>query len=140
MVGTFGYELDVTRIPQEDRDMIPQQIEEFKKFNDLVRTGDQYRIGNMFEDNTWDAWMFVAKDKSEALFEFVQVMARPNYRSRRVMLKGLDPEAYYYEESEPEHLISGAALMQAGINCAKSWGVDGIKGDYSSKILHYIKH
>ncbi len=83
--------------------------------------------------------MFVAKDKSEALFEFVQVMARPNMRSRRIKLKGLDPDAYYYEESEPDKLISGAALMNAGINCAKIWGADGISGDYSSKILHFIR-
>ena len=139
MVGTFGYELDVTRIPQEDRDAIPAQIEEFNKFNKLVRTGDHYRIGNMFEDNTWDAWEFVAKDKSEALFEFVQVLARPNERSRRIKLKGLEPEAYYYEESEPDKKISGAALMNAGINIAKMWNGDGLYGDFCSKILHFIK-
>lgn len=139
MVGTFGYELDVTRIPQEDRDAIPAQIEEFNKFNKLVRTGDHYRIGNMFEDNTWDAWEFVAKDKSEALFEFIQVLARPNERSRRIKLKGLEPEAYYYEESEPDKKISGAALMNAGINIAKMWNGDGLYGDFCSKILHFIK-
>lgn len=139
MVGTFGYELDVTRIPQEDRDAIPAQIEEFNKFNKLVRTGDHYRIGNMFEDNTWDAWEFVSKDKSEALFEFVQVLARPNERSRRIKLKGLEPEAYYYEESEPDKKISGAALMNAGINIAKMWNGDGLYGDFCSKILHFIK-
>jgi len=93
----------------------------------------------MFEDNTWDAWMFVAKDKSEALFEFVQVMARPNERSRRIKLKGLEAEAYYYEENTPDELISGSALMNAGINVAKIWNGDGIYGDYASKILHYIK-
>ena len=102
MVGTFGYELDVTKIPQQDRDMIPAQIEEFNKYNALVRTGDQYRIGNTFEDIEWDAWMFVSKDKSEALFEFVQILARPNERSRRIKLKGLDADAYYYEESNPD--------------------------------------
>lgn len=139
MVGTFGYELDVTRIPQEDRDAIPAQIEEFNKYNKLVRTGDHYRIGNMFEDNTWDAWMFVAKDKGEALFEFVQVLARPNERSRRIKLKGLEPEAYYYEESEPDKKISGAALMNAGINIAKIWNGDGLYGDFASKILHFVK-
>lgn len=139
MVGTFGYELDVTRIPQEDRDAIPAQIEEFNKFNKLVRTGDHYRIGNMFEDNTWDAWEFVAKDKSEALFEFVQVLGRPNERSRRIKLKGLEPEAYYYEENEPDKKISGAALMNAGINIAKMWNGDGLYGDFCSKILHFIK-
>ena len=139
MVGTFGYELDVTRIPQEDRDMIPAQIEEFNKYNTLVRTGDHYRIGNTFEDITWDAWMFVAKDKSEALFEFVQILGRPNERSRRIKLKGLDPDAYYYEESNPDVKLSGAALMNAGINIAKQWGVDDLYGDFKSKILHYIK-
>ena len=139
MVGTFGYELDVTRIPQEDRDMIPQQIEEFNKYNTLVRTGDHYRIGNTFEDITWDAWMFVAKDKSEALFEFVQILARPNERSRRIKLKGLDPDAYYYEESEPDVKLSGAALMNAGINIAKIWHADGLWGDFQSKILHFLK-
>ena len=139
MVGTFGYELDVTRIPQEDRDAIPAQIEEFNKFNKLVRTGDHYRIGNMFEDNTWDAWEFVAKDKSEALFEFVQVLGRPNERSRRIKLKGLEADAYYYEENEPDKKISGAALMNAGINIAKMWNGDGLYGDFCSKILRFIK-
>lgn len=139
MVGTFGYELDVTKIPQEDRNMIPAQIEEFNKFNTLVRTGDHYRIGNTFEDVTWDAWMFVSKDKKEALFEFVQILARPNERSRRIKLKGLDPNAYYYEESDPEFKLSGAALMNAGINVAKIWNADDMWGDFQSKILHFIK-
>ena len=133
MVGTFGYELDVTRISQEDRDAIPAQIAEFNKYNTLVRTGDHYRIGNMFEDNLWDAWMFVSKDRSEALFEFVQVIGRANERSRRIKLKGLDPEAYYFEESKPEVKLSGAALMECGIN------VGGLWGDYKSKILHFVR-
>ncbi|MBR6044619.1 MAG: alpha-galactosidase [Ruminococcus sp.] len=133
LVGTFGYELDVTRIPQEDRDAIPAQIEEFKKYNSLVRTGDQYRIGNIFEDNSFDAFMFVAKDKSEALFEFVQVLARPNQRSRRIKLKGLDPDACYYAEDKPELKLSGEALMSCGIN------VGGLWGDYQSKLIHFIR-
>ena len=83
--------------------------------------------------------MFVSKDKSEALFEFVQVMGRPNERSRRIKLKGLEADAFYYEESEPDKLISGSALMNAGINIAKIWNGDGLYGDYASKILHYIK-
>ena len=133
MVGTFGYELDVTRIPQEDRDAIPGQIAEFMKYNALVRTGDHYRIGNMFEDNTFDAWEFVAKDKSEALFEFVQVLGRPNERSRRIKLKGLDPEAYYCSEDKPDVKLSGAALMNCGIN------IGGLWGDYRSLVIHFIR-
>lgn len=133
LVGTFGYELDVTRIPQQDRDAIPEQIAEFNKYNALVRTGDQYRIGNMFEDNSFDAFMFVAKDKSEAVFEYVQVLARPNYGSRRIKLKGLDPDAYYYREDQPEIKLSGAALMTCGIH------IGGLWGDYVSMLIHFIR-
>lgn len=131
MVGTFGYELDVTRIPEADRNMIPSQVEEFKKYNPLVRTGDQYRIGNVFEDNMWDAWMFVAKDKSEAVFTFVQVLGRPNYRSRRIKLKGLDPDAKYLSSATGE-VHSGNVLMNAGIN------VD-VHGDFASTVIHFVK-
>jgi alpha-galactosidase len=133
LVGTFGYELDVTKIPQSDRDAIPGQIAEFLKYNPLVRTGDQYRIGNMFADNTWDAWEFVAKDKSEALFEFVQVLRRANMHSRRIKLKGLDPDAYYYDETKPENKYSGAALMQAGIIIPEQWG------DFRSVLIHFVR-
>ncbi len=139
MVGTFGYELDVTKISQQDRDMIPLQIAEFNKYNPLIRTGDHYRIGDVFNDIEWDAWMFVAKDKSEALFEFVQILGRPNERSRRIRLKGLDADSYYFEESRPEMKLSGSALMNAGINIAKLWSADNLWGDFQSKILHFIK-
>ncbi|MCI5904921.1 MAG: alpha-galactosidase [Oscillospiraceae bacterium] len=131
MVGTFGYELDVTRIPQADRDAIPGQIAEFNKYNPLIRTGDQYRIGNMFNDTTWDAWMFVAKDKSEALFTFVQVLGRPNYPCRRVKLKGLDPDAKYKNEATGE-VHSGSALMNAGVNVEAD-------GDFKSVKMHFVR-
>lgn len=133
LVGTFGYELDVTKIPKEERELIPVQIEEFKKYNNLVREGDHYRIGDISKDNTFDAWSFVSKDKSEALLEFVQVLARSNHRSRRLKLKGLDSNAYYYEEHEPNVLISGEALMNGGYNIKNLWG------DFQSDIYHFVR-
>ncbi len=132
MVGTFGYELDVTKIPQTDRDAIPGQIAEFNKYNALVRTGDHYRIGNVFENIYFDAWMFVAKDKSEALLEFVQVLSRPNERSRRIKLKGLDKDAVYQLEGT-EFKATGKALMTAGFNIKNPWG------DYQSEIFHFVR-
>ena len=52
--------------------------------------------------------------------------------SRRIKLKGLDPDAYYYREDKPELKLSGAALMNAGIN------VGGLWGDYASTLIHFI--
>ncbi|MBQ8549284.1 MAG: alpha-galactosidase, partial [Lachnospiraceae bacterium] len=34
LAGTFGYELDVTKIPEEDRNMIPDQVAMYHKYND----------------------------------------------------------------------------------------------------------
>lgn len=39
--------------------------------------------------------MVVAKDKSEALVTYVQVLGRPNVHSRKIRLLGLDVTAGY---------------------------------------------
>ncbi|MBS6502846.1 MAG: alpha-galactosidase [Clostridium sp.] len=129
LAGTFGYELDVTRIPQEDRDMIPKQIEMYHKYNDLVRSGDYYRIENFSENNSFDAWSVVSKDKSEVLVTCVQVFGRPNYHSRRIKLKGLIEDRFYRNEESGE-IISGGALMAAGIN------LTNVHGDFKGKLIH----
>ena len=129
MVGTFGYELDVTRIPEADREAIPGQIEKFKKFNPLVRTGDQYRLGNLFEDDSYDAWMFVAKDKSEAVFTFVQILNRPSTPSRRILLRGLDPKRSYRNVDTGEVRL-GATWMTGGV-------IVGAFGDFASRTMHF---
>lgn len=133
LAGTFGYELDVTKLSEEDKAAIPGQIALYKKYGQLVRSGDLYRISSIFDDPEYHALMFVAKDKSEALVEYFQVLGRPNRRSRRIKLKGLDPSALYFEEQTPEKTISGAALMNCGINICGLWG------DCQSVIFHYIR-
>ena len=130
--GTFGYELDVTKISQEDQDMIPKQVAMYHKYNDLVRNGDYYRIATMMEDPTYDCTMVVAKDKSEALVTYIQVMARPNFHSRRIYLKGLNETANYLWEETGE-IYSGAAYMNAGIS------IGGLWGDYKGKLIHLIR-
>jgi alpha-galactosidase len=129
LAGTFGYELDVTRIPEEDRNMIPKQIEMYHKYNDLVRSGDYYRIQNFSENNSFDAWSVVSKDKSEVLLTCVQVFGRPNYHSRRIKLKGLI-EKKFYKNEETGEIISGGALMTAGIN------LTNLHGDFKGKLIH----
>ena len=73
----------------------------------------------------------LAKDKNEALITFVQVLNRPNYRSKRICLKGLDPEKNYRIEGEKE-IYAGDTLLYAGIQIANLWG------DFQSKLLHIV--
>ena len=131
LAGTFGYELDVTRIPEEDRNMIPKQIEMYHKYNDLVREGDYFRIASYSENHYYDAWMVVSKDKKEALVTFIQVMAEANYHSRRIQLKGLEPHKFYQIEETGE-VYSGEALMYAGIHLQRE------TGDFKGMLCHLI--
>ena len=91
--GTFGYELDITKIAQEERAQIPGQIASYHKYNELVREGDYYRIASFRENGVYDCWMSTSKDKKEALVTFVQVLAKPNQKSFHIRLQGLDPNA-----------------------------------------------
>lgn len=132
LAGTFGYELDVTRIPEEDRNMIPEQVAMYHKYNDLVREGDYYRIASYSENRYYDCYGVVKKDKTEALYTFVQVLSRPNYHSRRVFFKGLDPEKNYKIEGE-DTVYTGDVLMKAGYLVQNLWG------DYKSRLIHIVE-
>lgn len=132
LAGTFGYELDVTRIPEEDRKLIPEQVKMYHAYNDLVRMGDYYRLASYSENHKFDCYMVVSKDRKEALVTFIQVMMRPNYHSRRIRLKGLDAKKNYRIEGE-DRIYSGEALMYAGVQIENPWG------DYKGKLLHILE-
>ena len=132
LAGTFGYELDITRIPEEDRNMIPDQVAMYHKYNDLVRTGDYYRVASFQKNRMYDCYMVVAKDKSEALVTFIQVMGRANSHSRRIQLKGLCPDKKYRIVGEDRTYL-GSTLMQAGILVENLWG------DYKGKLIHIVE-
>ncbi len=129
--GTFGYELDITRISEEEKKQIPGQIDSYKKYNHLIREGEYYRIASYRENHLYDCYLVVSRDKAEALLTYVQVMAEPNRRSRRVRLRGLLEEAFYEIEGS---VYQGATLMNAGFL------MERMRGDYQAKLIHIKRH
>ena len=134
LAGTFGYELDITKIAKEEQEQIPQQTAMYHKYNDLVREGDYYRIASYRENHFYDCYMVVSKDKKEALVTFVTVHARPNYHSLKVRLQGLNPNLDYRLEGEMENecVYGGDLLMNAGML------VPSEQGDYRSYLYHFV--
>lgn len=137
--GTFGYELDITKLSPEDRKMIPEQVALYKKFSDLIRNGDYWRIASYSQNNEYDCWMSMKKDKSEALVTFIQVMNHPNYKTRFIKIPGLEPNTIYEislpDEDQTKNIpykLSGQTIMNAGIAVQRDWG------DFQGK-LFYIK-
>lgn len=128
LAGTFGYELDVTKISEKERNLIPRQVELYHKHSELVRDGDYYRVASYLENHYYDFYGVVSKDKKRALFTYVQVLNRPNYKSRIVKIPGLLPERKY-SISGYEGDFYGSTLAKAGI-C-----IDNPKGDFISRLL-----
>ncbi len=127
--GTFGYELDITKLPPEERAMIPGQVALYKRFGDLVRNGDFSRIASYRENNEYDCWASIAKDKTKALVTFVQVMNHPNYKTRFIKINGLKPESKYRvtwpdekQEDFPAMELYGRTIAKAGIPIRRDWG------------------
>lgn len=129
LAGTFGYELDITKIAKEEQEMIPAQVAMYHKYNDLVREGDYYRIASYRENHQYDCYMVVSKDRTEALVTFVQVLNRPNCHSRKICLKGLCPDLKYQIEETGE-VYGGDLLMHAGMLVQNPWG------DFQGRLIH----
>ena len=137
LAGTFGYELDVTKIPQEDRDMIPGQVAMYHKYNDLVREGDYYRIASYSQNHKFDCWQVVSGDRKQSLVTFVQVLNRANFKSRRILLKGLDAGKRYNvsfvnDDNIEDRVYSGEMLMKAGLLVPNPWG------DFKARLISLI--
>lgn len=128
MSGNFGYELDLTRFTEEEKETAKRQIAIYKEIRGLVQQGDLYRLQSPFEGNE-TAWMFVRPDQNEALLFYFRVLAEPNGPLRSVKLQGLDP-AKDYEVVGSGEVYGGDRLMNAGLSMAS------VRGDFSSKMIH----
>ncbi|MEK8212056.1 MULTISPECIES: alpha-galactosidase [unclassified Paenibacillus] len=118
MSGNFGYELDLTKFSEEDKETVKRQIVTYKEIRGLVQRGDLYRLKSPFEGNE-SAWMFVSENKEEALVYYFQVMAVPNAPQRFLRLAGLHPELAYEIQpgySGEQSILGGDRLMQLGLS------------------------
>lgn len=126
LAGTFGYELDVTKISKEEQALIPGQIAAYKKYAKLIREGDYYRIASWRQNHYYDCYEVVSKDKSMAIVSFVQILNEPNVRSRRLKLQGLAKHALYEVDGRT---YSGETLMLAGLIRSR------LEGDFQAEII-----
>ena len=116
MCGTFGYELDATRLGKEEIEECAKMSRLYHKYYDLNFFGDYYRLANPFEQVNLVAWETVAWDKKEALVTVITVNLTVNGPQEYIKCKGLSPDTFYHLEGGGSDLIiSGMALMHAGI-------------------------
>lgn len=135
MAGTFGYELDITKLSEEEKAQVRQQIIRFKEHYDLIQYGEYYRL-QAPSDKHCTVWEIADPEGKEALVSAVYHYVEANTAPVIVKVRGLNAEAYYqmrldmtdvaeetrecfvgrlpygYKDGEK---ITGAALQQCGL-------------------------
>ncbi len=115
--GTFGYELDLNLLSEEEIKAVKRQIAFMKKYRELIQVdGDLYRITSPFDSANEMSWMVVSKDKERALAAYYQSLNKVNASWLRLKLKGLDPDScYHVKGGNTDYYAYGDELMHAGI-------------------------
>lgn len=142
LAGTFGYELDITKLTDEDKAMVKLQTAMYHKFNDLVREGDYFRIASYGENYLYDCFQVVSKDKKKSLVFYVQVLSEASKKSRILKLQGLEEGLTYTVKEldmnvthtedmvkDVKKAFSGELLMNAGLHFERMWG------DFQAKVI-----
>lgn len=129
MAGSFGYELDLNSITEEEKACVREQIDTFHRLWSVIHNGDYYRLTDPCGGTELAAWEFAMPDKSEALLNVVTQNSHGNPAAVRVRLKGLNGEALYRDQ-ETGRTYYGSALMNGGILLPQ------MSGEYRAWQLH----
>lgn len=111
--GTFGYELDLNKLTEEEIEEVKGQIAFMKEYRGLLQFGTFYRLKSPFEGNEM-VWMVVSEDKKTALVGWYRILNVVNDRFTRVKLQGLN-EDFCYENSQDGSKHYGDELMNLGL-------------------------
>lgn len=113
MWGDLGYELDLTKLSEEDKKAVAKQVAEYKQIRKVTQYGTFYRLKNAQEGNQC-AWETVSPDKNEVVLSTVKVMASAQPYFTKTKLVGLDPNKQY-EDQASHQVYGGDELMNLGI-------------------------
>ena len=116
MSGTFGYELNLMKLSEEEKQEIREQIAEYKSYAPIIQNGLYYRLSNPTTEEIC-AWEFVhtdEKEQSKVLLNIVMQVIHGNMTVNYVKLQGLEETAVYREEKSGKR-YTGAAPMYGGM-------------------------
>lgn len=128
--GIFGYELDITKICNEDFELIKKQVEFAKKTRKLMLEGILYRLISPFESN-YCAWEIVSHDGDEVFLMSCKILSVNGIADRRLCLMGIDEKAIYKDDEG--RIYYGDELVNRGIVPQYD------RKDFSTVVIHLIK-
>ena len=112
MQGSFGYELDLSKLSEEDKAEARRQITVYNENWELFQSGSYYRLNSPMENHDYTAWSYVSKDQRKASLSVIYTDLHGNPKPVRVKLKGLKKDASY---DVGGIVCTGTALMRGGL-------------------------
>lgn len=113
MSGNLGYELDLMKLSDEERQEVKEQVARYKEIRELIQFGEMYRLQSPFEGNT-TAWMFLSEDKNYVFAAYFRHSGIPNEPVERIKFYGLDPDSNY-QIVGTDLIFGGDELMEIGL-------------------------
>ena len=147
--GTFGYELDLTQLGEDELSELKIQTAFMKQHRSLIQYGTFYRLSSPFENNI-TAWMVVSEDRTEALVGWYRTLNVANGPFTRLYLQGLEESVLYnvteYTEGHESAVSThyGDELMNLGLitsDASSGQYMDGRREscDFDSRLFYVQK-
>src|SRR5574344_1082415 len=146
MSGRLGMEIQPKNMSEEEKALCRQAISDYKRVRPVVQFGDIYRLLRPYDKQGAASLMYVAQDKSKAVYYWWKTESFENEHLPRVKMAGLDANRMYkvheLDRIDKEPLFcegksySGAYLMEHGLDLPYRHNVDwGKKNEWSSRVL-----
>ncbi len=136
LCGVLGVGYDITKWSDKEKEVAREKIALYKEIRETVHKGDHYRLISPYEHNR-SVLQFVNKPKSESVVFVYNLAEYPDNaipetkRSKKVKLRGLEPDASYRIEGM-DGLYAGRLLMNIGVEFP-------LYGAFKSRIFKIVK-
>lgn len=112
MSGNFGYELDLSSLPEKEIEEMKLQVSRVKSIRALTQKGRFTRLASPFEGE-FAAWQFANEDCSEIVACLFRRHSRANLQDTFIRVRDVDVHAWYADEDGRRY--HGSALKQVGL-------------------------
>ena len=135
MAGSFGYELDLSTLTEEEKETMKEQVKKYRQYQLLIHNGDYYRLTNPHNSRI-AAWQWNDNTNGNVLVQGVVFRAVANMVRDKIKLMGVDALAKYKLKGTGE-IYSGMALMTGGILIPRTTGDDAAFELFFEKLANY---
>ncbi|MDM0946348.1 alpha-galactosidase [Clostridium perfringens] len=134
--GNLGYELDVNKLSDVEKEEIKKQIQFYKENREVFKFGEFYRIKNPYNNNI-SAWMVKSNDEKTIILGCYKLLNHANEGKERVKLFGLDKDGDYKLSYPYEKEFKGDELMNVGISMNDDYFCNS--GNDFSSVLYLLR-